>query len=374
VTADVGGSSFYEVTFEAKTAGGGWEPIGTDDTAPYQVFHDVAGLDAGTALEYRATILDNGGHTATSQSRSATVPAPVLTLQKPVEGSSVKGSVELSATADPEKSSHVVSFERSVSGGGWTAVGSDDSSPVYSVVDDIAALGLADGVALQYRATRTGPGFSVASEPRTVFVGEAPQPDSVTVAGSLNVPMGCGEWDPACPQAMMALDPADKIWRLTVDLPPGRYEYKAALNGNWDVNYGAGGVLKGSNIVLDHPGGPVTFRYDNSTHVLSAVYASQQPGAVAIAGSLDDELGCTADWDPACDQAQLTLDPATLVWKLSVPDLPAGTYEFKAALDRGWAVNYGADGVPNGGNISYTHDGGAVTFRYDHFTHLLTAG
>nr|WP_066290837.1 alpha-amylase family glycosyl hydrolase [Arthrobacter sp. B6] len=374
VTADVGGTSFYEVTFEAKTAGGGWAPIGTDDTAPYQVFHDVAALDAGTALEYRATVLDNGGHTATSQSRAATVPAPILTLQKPVEGSSVQGSVELSATADPEKSGHVVSFERSVGDADWTAVGSDDSSPVYSAVDDIAALELPDGTEVRYRASMTGPGFSVVSEPRTVFVGEAPQPDSVTVAGDLNLQMGCGEWDPACPQAMMTLDPADNIWRLTVDLPAGQYEYKAALNGNWEVNYGADGELNGADIVLDHPGGPVTFRYDNSTHILSAVYASQQPNAVAIAGSLDDELGCAADWDPACDQAQLTLDPATLVWKLSVPALPAGTYEFKAALNRSWGLNYGADGVPNGGNISYTHDGGAVTFRYDHFTHLLTAG
>ncbi|HJW00191.1 MAG TPA: alpha-amylase family glycosyl hydrolase, partial [Arthrobacter sp.] len=251
VTADVDGTSFYEVTFEAKTAGGAWAPIGTDDTAPYQVFHDVAALDAGTVLEYRATVLDNGGHTATSQSQAAAVPAPILTLQKPVEGSSVKGSVELSATADPEKSSHVVSFERSVAGGDWTAVGSDDSSPVYSVVDDLAALELADGTAVQYRATMTGPGFSVASEPRTVFVGDAPQPGSVTVAGSLNVPMGCGEWDPACPQAMMTLDPADNIWRLTVNLPAGQYEYKAALNGNWDVNYGAGGAVVNVPVAIE---------------------------------------------------------------------------------------------------------------------------
>lgn len=371
VTADVGGASFYEVTFEAKTAGGEWAPIGTDDTAPYQVFHDVAALDAGTPLEYRATVLDNGGHTSTSQSRTAAVPAPILTLQKPVEGSSVEGSVELSAIADPEKASHVVSFERSQAGGEWTAVGSDDSSPVYSVTDDVSELD--DGTALQYRASMTGPGFSVVSEPRSVFVGDAPQPDSVTVAGNLNLQMGCDEWDPACPQAMMTLDPADNIWRLTVNLPAGQYEYKAALNGDWDVNYGANGAFNGPNIALDHPGGPVTFRYDNSTHILSAVYASQQPGAVAIAGSLDTELGCAADWDPTCDQAQLTLDPATLVWKLSVPALPAATYEFKAALDRDWGVNYGAGGVPNGGNISYTHDGGPVTFRYDHFTHLLTA-
>jgi glycosidase len=373
VTADVGGTSFYEVTFEAKTADGGWSPIGTDDTAPYQVFHDVAALEAGAALEYRATVLDNGGHTAISQSRTAAVPAPVLTMQKPVEGSSVEGSVELSATADPEKASHVVSFERSVDGGEWTTVGSDDSSPVYSVVDDLAALDLADATPVQYRATMAGPGFSVVSQPRTVTVGEAPQPDSVTVAGSLNVQMGCGEWDPACTQAMMTLDPADSIWRLTADLPAGHYEYKAALNGGWDENYGTGGVFNGSNIVLDHPGGPVTFRYDNRTHLLSAGYAYQQPQAVSVAGSLGLALGCGDNWLPECDQAQLTLDPADLVWKLSVPNLAPGTYEFKAALNRSWNENYGAGGVPNGANIAFTHDGGPVTFRYDHFTHLITA-
>lgn len=74
---------------------------------------------------------------------------------------------------------------------------------------------------------------------------------------------------------MLTLDPADNIWRLTVDLPAGRYDYKAALNGNWDENYGADGVRNGSNIVLDHPGGSVTFRYDNATHLLSAVSGTQ---------------------------------------------------------------------------------------------------
>ena len=373
VTADVGGSSFYEVTFEARTAGGEWVPIGTDDTAPYQVFHDVAALDAGTPVEYRATVLDNGGHTATSQPRPASVPAPIVTLDKPAEGSSAEGQVELSATVDPEKASHTVTFERSVADGAWTEVATDDSSPVYSAKDDVS--GLDDGTKVGYRASLSGPGFSVVSETRTVTVGEAPQPDSVTVAGSLNQAMGCAEpWDPACSQAMMALDPADKIWRLTVDLPKGQYEYKAALNGGWDENYGAGGALNGQNITLDHPGGPVTFRYDNSTHLLSAVYASQQPGAVAAAGSMNSELGCGADWEPACDQAQLQLDPADLVWKLSAPALPAGTYEFKAALDRSWNVSYGAGGASPGANIVFEHGGGPATFRYDHFTHVITAG
>jgi alpha-amylase len=375
VTADVGGTSFYEVTFEAKTAEGGWIPIGTDDTAPYQVFHDVAALEAGTGLEYRATVLDNGGHTATSRPRTAVVPAPVLTMQKPLEGSNVEGSVELSATADPEKASHVVSFERSVDGAEWTAVGTDESSPVYSALDDVAALDLADGTRIQYRATMAGTGFSTTSEPRTVIVGPAPQPDSVTVAGSFNSEMGCPkDWDETCAEAAMTLDPADRIWRLTVNLSPGQYEYKAVLNQSWNSSYGAGGALGGSNIVLDHPGGYVTFRYDNRTHLVTAHYASEQPAAVSVPGSMNSEMDCLSDWDPACDQAQLTLDPADLVWKLTVDNLDGGSYAFKAALNRTWDLSYGVGGASPGADIPFAHDGGPVTFRYDHATHLVSVG
>ena len=134
-------------------------------------------------------------------------------------------------------------------------------------------------------------------------------------------------------------------------------------------------ALNGSNIMLNHPGGPVTFRYDNSTHLLSAVYASQQPAAVAAAGDMNSELGCAGDWMPDCDAGPArSLDPTDLVWKLTFPDLPAGSYGFKAALNRSWTENYGAGGAPGGGNVSITHDGGPVTFRYDHFTHLISAG
>jgi hypothetical protein len=68
----------------------------------------------------------------------------------------------------------------------------------------------------------------------------------------------------------MALDPADSTWKLTADLPAGRYEFKAAVNGSWDENYGQGGARNGTNIVLNHDGGQVTFRYSHSTHVITA--------------------------------------------------------------------------------------------------------
>jgi hypothetical protein len=169
VSADVAGSSFYEVTFYARAGHGRWTPIGTDDTAPYRVFHDVAGLHAGTPVQYRAVVLDNAGHTATSRPRGTRVPAPALTIEAPAEGSNVRGTVEVRAVADPERATHVVRFQRSVAGAAWTTIGRDESSPAYTVFDDLAALGLAAGAQVRYRAVLTEPdGTRVTSAVRTV--------------------------------------------------------------------------------------------------------------------------------------------------------------------------------------------------------------
>jgi glycosidase len=169
VAADVAGNSFAEVTFYARTGRGGWTPIGTDDTAPYRVFHDVAGLRPGTPVSYRAVVLDNAGHTATSRARDARVPAPALTVEAPAEGSNVRGTVEVRAVADPERATHVVRFERSVGGGAWTTIGRDESSPAYTVFDNLTPLNLAAGTQVRYRAILTEPdGTRVVSAVRTV--------------------------------------------------------------------------------------------------------------------------------------------------------------------------------------------------------------
>lgn len=170
VTANVAGNSFYEVSFYAKAGNGAWTPIGTDDNAPYGVFHDVSALPQGTPLQYRAVVLDNAGHTATSAPRPATVPAPLVTIQAPPEGGNVRGDVTVRAVVDPERASHVVRFERRVGGGAWTPIGSDATSPVYTVVDDLAPLNLAAGARVQYRAilARPGGGVAATSAVRTV--------------------------------------------------------------------------------------------------------------------------------------------------------------------------------------------------------------
>jgi alpha-amylase len=215
VTANVGGSSFYEVTFYAKVGGGEWKSIGTDDTAPYRVFHDVSALDPGTPLEYRAVVLDNGGHTATSEAQDANVPAPLITIEAPREGSRARGTVEVRAVADPETATHVVQFERSVAGGEWTFIGRDDSSPVYTVFDNLAPLNLAENTEVQYRAILTTQnGTMVTSAVRTIRTA-GPQPATLATlryfrpAGDYgDPPLGWGlhMWGEAVDPAILPID------------------------------------------------------------------------------------------------------------------------------------------------------------------------
>ncbi|WP_377640701.1 alpha-amylase family glycosyl hydrolase [Oryzobacter terrae] len=95
-----------------------------------------------------------------------------------------------------------------------------------------------------------------------------------------------------------------------------------------------------------------------------------QPDAVSIPGSHGSEIGCAADWDPPCDAIQLTLG-ADQVWKGTFSP-QAGQYAFKAAVNRSWDENYGANGKRNGSDIAYSTDGGEVRFYFDYRTKWVT--
>ena len=169
IRADVGGDQFAEVTFLARVGGGGWQPIGTDDNAPFRVFHDVADLVPGTRVQYQAVVLDNAGHTRSSAARAGTVAPPAIELETPTDGSRVRGEVEVRAVATPDHPNYSVTFYRQVGGGGWTPIGTDTSSPVYTAFDDTS--GLADGSTVRYKAVLTyAPGQVVESATRSVTV------------------------------------------------------------------------------------------------------------------------------------------------------------------------------------------------------------
>jgi hypothetical protein len=99
---------------------------------------------------------------------------------------------------------------------------------------------------------------------------------------------------------------------------------------------------------------------------------TEPPNAVSVPGSHNGEMGCPGDWQPECPKAQLTRDPSDGVWKGAFT-LPAGSYEYKVALNNAWMENFGAGAVPGGSNIAYTTAGGPVRFFYDQGTHWATS-
>ena len=281
VSADVEGYSFNEVTFYARVGNGDWKSIGTDDTRPYRVFHDVSSIPDGTSVTYRAVVLDNNGHSRASARERAIVPKPELIFRLPAEGAKVFGAAEVRLVADPERATHVVRIQRRIgTSGPWTTVRRDDSSPIYVYFDDLS--GVPNGTTIQYRAILNEPdGTRVVSDVRTVTVEPVAAVDSVTVAGSLQNELGCqpnpplsgdGDWDPSCAATHLTFDTTDGLWKATFNVPEGSYEWKVAINDSWDVNYGAGGAAGGANLSLVVPAGgaAVTFVWDQVSHVPTA--------------------------------------------------------------------------------------------------------
>ncbi len=216
--------------------------------------------------------------------------------------------------------------------------------------------------------TRALPALALALLPLT-----AGAQASVTVAGSLQSELGCAQdWDPACAATNLALDLDDLVWQRTFNVPAGSWEYKAALNGTWDENYGANATLGGANIAFDlASAADVKFYYDPRTHWIT----SSQNSVIAVApGSFQSELGCVSDWDPGCLRSWLEDPDGDGIYTFTTSSLPAGSYEVKVALNESWDVNYGAGGVQNGANIPFvvTSDCEPVTFSYDAATHVLT--
>ena len=285
IAADVEAGTFAQATFLYREAGAQeWTPLGTDDNAPYRVFHDVSGMPVGTLLEYRVVVEDAGGRIA-ADSTSASVVEP--------ESSTVPQNGDRAAT----------------------------------------------------------------------------QPGTVAIAGTLNSEMGCpADWEPWCDQAQMTFDAQDGIWKKDVTLPAGPYAYKAALDRAWTENYGVGAVRDGANIDMETPDGEVAFYYDHATHWVT----SDENGPIITApGSYQSELGCGGDWDPACMRPWLQDPDGDGVYAL-ILTLPQGSWEFKVAHGLSWDESYGDGGGGNNIPLDVPADGTPVTFLYDSVTHQTT--
>ncbi len=201
------------------------------------------------------------------------------------------------------------------------------------------------------------------------------QPTSVTVAGSLQSELGCpGDWDPSCSATFLGFDADDVVWQGVFNVPAGSWEYKAALNGTWDENYGLNAERNGPNIPLSLGAGTdVKFYYDHASNWIT----DNQNSVIAVApGSFQSELGCPGDWQPDCLRSWLQDPDGDGIYGFSTRDIPAGNYEVKVAHNESWNENYGAGGAQNGANIAFSvpNSGDLIVFTYDPVTHILDIG
>ena len=96
-----------------------------------------------------------------------------------------------------------------------------------------------------------------------------------------------------------------------------------------------------------------------------AALGTPDPSSVTVSGSLQSELGSPGDWDPTFLGTHLSYGSADDVWQATWT-IPAGTYEYKVALNDSWTENYGLHAEPNGNNIPLVLAAAtAVTFYYD---------
>lgn len=145
-----------------------------------------------------------------------------------------------------------------------------------------------------------------------------------------------------------AEDTTPRVFHDVTDLPEGALVEYRAVTVDADGDRHAASTFASVGVAVD-----------------GAVGQEPEPEIemVTVPGSHNAAMGCAGDWAPGCEAARLTLRPDGVY--AGTFDVPAGTYEYKVALDGSWTVNYGAGGVPDGPNATYTTAGGPVTFYWD---------
>jgi alpha-amylase len=182
-----------------------------------------------------------------------------------------------------------VTFERSVAGGPWTSIGTDDSSPVYTVFDDLGPLNLTAGTPIQYRAILDDNGTIVVSDVRTVQAA-GPQLATATLhyyrpAGDYGDPVSCWGlhmWGDAVDPTVLAQIAWDNPWPWT-RIENGWAEYDIPLvNDELPVNF-IMHLPNGDTVPTSRePGGDRSFLPINSPNVWivqgdPTVYTSEPP-------------------------------------------------------------------------------------------------
>lgn len=206
----------------------------------------------------------------------------------------------------------------------------------------------------------------------TLFFPAAAQERTVTLVGNLQDELGgSSEWDPADPKTVMTKQ-EDGTYRLTGTLPAGNYEYKIAINGSWDENYGVGGERNGPNyqLTLDQEM-TLTFIYNDTTHIVTVPIPLPKEQQPRIVGDIQPHIGAGSEWSPAESTAFLEDHDQDNIYTYTTT-VPKGKHEFKIVLGNSWeapaypAQNYVLNVLKDTKiTFFYNHDSKAVYTDYD---------
>lgn len=186
----------------------------------------------------------------------------------------------------------------------------------------------------------------------------------VTLVGNLQDELGgSGEWNPDESATQMKQQENGK-YILSGTLPAGNYEYKIAINGSWDENYGVNGAPGGDNYMLSIDNErQVTFIYDDSTHRVTVPIELPDDQKPRIVGDIQPELYAGGDWAPDQSTAILQDEDHDNLYTLSA-HVPKGKHEFKIVLGNNWS----APAYPETNFVLNVLKDATVTFFYNHDT------
>lgn len=292
--------------------------------------------------------------------------APGIALGKPAPAAASRGRMHVRAKVKGA-SFYEVTFQRRIGSGPWRTVGVDDAAP-YQVFDDTTAL--RPGTRVSYRAAvLDNAGHTRGSVAKTVRVPAA----ELTIAS----PADGGRVGDVYPVQLEAtVDPQRPLQAVEFQRRVGSGPWTklgaddSAPAYTWvdDVSDLERGTTVRYRAILTEPGLPAV-----TSRPVSVTVSAPEPAvdSVTVAGSLQDEIGCAADWLPDCAASHLAFDESDGQWHGTF-ELPAGSYEWKVAIDDSWDLNYGAGGAAGGGNLTLEvpEGGGTYVFTWDQVTHV----
>ena len=90
--------------------------------------------------------------------------------------------------------------------------------------------------------------FAGARGNATIVRASVENPSSVTVAGDFQHLVCSGDWQPNCTATHMTRSATDGVWRFSLALPAGDYNYKGVIDDDWgNGNFGLHAAANGPN-------------------------------------------------------------------------------------------------------------------------------